>query len=80
MTATVITHPASLAEAKREVDAATRKYTGLQDGFLLWQQEYPEITCTDPQQWAVEQAFAELEDAREVLAALQEQAPTGSER
>lgn len=85
MTAPVLVHAALLAAAKREVIAALRKYTDLLHGDLLWDEPeaYPEyVHSPDPQQDAVEQAFAELEEARSHLAGLQEQtetqAPTGS--
>ena len=80
MTATVITHPALLAAAGREVTAAERKYADLLSGFLLWDEPeaYPEyVHSPDPRQEAVEQAFAELEQARSHLAGLQEQASNG---
>jgi hypothetical protein len=76
MSAQVLTHPAALNRARCEVRAALRKYADLRDGVTRWDEEYREMFTAShsPQEDAVGQAWAELEEARAHLAALKAQA------
>ena len=69
-----------IGDAVREVMFCEERYTGLRDGTLLWQQEYPEMftASPDPQQEAAIQAATELDCARADLEALRAQANGGT--
>lgn len=70
---TATTPAERLADAADDVATLRERLTDLDLGWLSWQQDWPELTCSDQPDAAVERAALELAAAEQVLATRREQ-------